>query len=268
METASTVLPWRQTIPPDHLEPNPDNPRSDPGDIEGLAQSIRKLGLKQPLLVTPVPGRDGYFWIEEGWRRWLAMRDWSTAIPCVVYPPLPGENTSVRNLFTALVTDAHRKGLNQIERAHGFGRLRDEFGLTATEIAGQVGLSVSTVTNSLMLLELDPRTQKLVADKIVSPTDVTRMIRDYRAKQRKKAGQKPKAPVWEPDWFTARHPVARTAVSLCNSRQHNARRRIGRAKNGGFPGACGECWQNAVEKDYELVLLAAGWTPPPGRNPS
>lgn len=247
----------------ERLRPGKNNPRTDPGDIAALTEMIRRQGLKQPILAVPIPGSED-FEIEDGWRRWLAMKDWSSAIPAVVVPYQQAENTSVRAVFTALVTDVGKKSLNQIERAKGFQRLQKEFGYNASEIARQVGLSGSTVSNALMLLELAPDTQQMVEKGDLSPTEVGKMLRRYRAKQRKKLGMKPVAPQWEEPWFTAKHPLGKKAEQLCDSRDHNMRRRYG--AKGKYRGACGQCWQSCVEQDYELVLRAAGWTAPSSRS--
>ncbi len=255
----SSVLPWRQTIPVERLHPGKDNPREDFGDIESLTESIKKQGLKQPVLVVPRPDSED-FDIEDGERRYRAMKDWATEIPSVVVPYQQAENRSVRAVYTALVTDVGKKSLNQIERAKGFRRLQKEFGFTAAEIGRQIGTSTSTVSNALMLLELAPDTQELVASGKLSATEVSKMLRRYRAKERRRNGLKPMAPQWEEPWLAAKHPLAKRAEALCNSRDHNMRRRIG--AKGKFRGACGQCWQSCIEQDYELVLRNAGWTPP------
>lgn len=259
----SSVLPWRQTIPIDRLHPGKDNPRTDPGDIAALTEQIRRQGLKQPILVVPRPGSDE-FDIEDGWRRYLAMKDgpW-TEIPAVVVPYQSTTGSlSVRAIYTALITDVGKKKLNQIERAKGFERLQKEFGFNATEIAMQVGLSVSTVTDDLMLLMLDPKAQKLIVDGKVSATDMKGMLRTYRAGLRRKQGLKPIGPKWEPPWFSEKHPLAKPAEALCDRRNHQMRRRYGANAKVHYRGACGQCWQSVIEQDYEKVLRNAGWTPP------
>lgn len=261
MTTPSSTLPWRQTIPVDRLHPGKNNPREDPGDISELTDSIRKQGLKQPILVIPRGGESGHFDIEDGWRRYLAMKDWMSDIPAVVVPPKPGENMPVRTIFTALVTDVHKKGLNQMERAKGFGRLKNEFGFNATEIAGQTGVSVSTVTNSLMLLELSPASQQLIVDKKLTATDVQQMLRAHRSRRRKSQGKPKVGAVWEPPWFAPTHQLAPEAQELCDSLDHSMRRRYG--MKGSYRGACGQCWQRCIEAAYERLLKAEGWTSPP-----
>ena len=233
--------PWRQMIAAGRLHPNPDNPGEDaPGDLAGLEASIRKNGLLQPLAVRPAPDKgDGHFYIEDGWRRWLAMKEWSTEIPAVIRPLRPGENAVRRNIITGLITAVHRRDLDPIAKARAFGRLRDELKMTQPQIAAETGISLSNVSNSLALLELSVDTQERVRDGKLPAGEALRLVRRRRAAQRrKKGGSGQTGAVWEPDTFTVKHPLARNAVVLCDARQHNSRRRLGRA--GAFPGACGE----------------------------
>lgn len=278
-QNVASTMAWRQTIPVDRLIPNPDNPRQDPGElsdldlerleIPALEKSIRKQGLKQPLLVTLAQDMgtpdDSFWYIEDGWRRWLAMKDWMTDIPCVISPPLPGENRHVRNILTALVTSVQRLDLDPIQKAKAFWRLQDEFGLTQGQIAEQTGMSVSTVSNSLALLELSVDTQKRVAKGVknggLSIEEALKAVRRRRRiARRAKGGTGQAGAVWEPDWFTVKHPLSYRAEALCDRREHNSRRRIG--ASGTYAGACGQCWQSMIEADYEQVLVSAGWQRP------
>jgi ParB family chromosome partitioning protein len=256
--TATTGrLPWRQRVPVDRLVPNPDNPRINANvkDIEDLEMSIRTSGLKQPLLVVPAPELGGesenWYYIEDGERRWLAMQGWNTEIDCIIRPLQRGEKPALRFLSTALITDQQRKSLNPIERAHAYGRLRNEFGMNQVEIGKMVGLSTSTITNYLALLDLSEDTQRRVATGGIKLDDALRIIRRQRKRDRQKQGGGPRGAVWEPDWFTEKHPLARKAEALCNRREHNSRRRIGAGS--GFAGACGQCWESEIRRDQDLV---------------
>src|SRR5215472_3401357 len=165
-----------QFLRPDHLHPNPDNPRLEAGDVTELAQSIRELGLLEALLVRPAPEFSpcrlkhedddpcpGHFWIEAGYRRWVAMKTWARAIRChVSQMVLTGLDATRRNLYVGLVENVHRENLDAIEKARSFGRLRDECFLSQAEIARQTGFDPTTVSTSLALLELTPATQEKV----------------------------------------------------------------------------------------------------------
>ena len=253
---ADTQLPWRQMIASERLHPNPDNPREDPGDLTGLAGSIRKNGLLQPVVARPAPDiGDGHYYIEAGYRRWMAMREWSSQIPAVIRPLQRGESPVRRNLITGLVENIHRRDLDPIEKARAFGRLRDELKLNQQQIAAETGLDSSTVSVSLALLELSDDTQERVRRGTLTVTEALRLVKRRRAAQRrKKGGPGRTGAVWEPDWFTAKHPLARKAAALCDAREHNSRRRIG--ARGQYPGACGQCWESVVREDERLVTAA------------
>lgn len=249
-------LPWRQMIATERLHPNPDNPREDPGDLTELRESIRAAGLKHRVLVIPAPDiGDGHYYIEDGWRRWLAMKDEWSAIPSEIRPLQPGENIHFRNILTGLITSVHQRPLDPVERARGYGRLRDEFGLNQIQIAAKTGLHSSTVSGSLALLELSADTQELVRKGALTAAEALRLVKRKRAAdRRRKGGSGRTGAIWEPDWFTARHPLARKAAALCDAREHNSRRRLG--ARGRYAGACGQCWESLVREDERLVIAA------------
>lgn len=249
------TLPWRQMIPVDRLHPNPDNPRSDPGDLDELRESILASGLQQPILANPYPGRDGHYYIEDGWRRWLAMNEVWSAMPAVIRPARKGENSHVRYILTALLTSVHDKPLNPMERARAYGRLRQEFGMTGSDIARATGLSTSTITNSLILLELAPASQEKVAAGTLPVGEAIRALRRQRKleRRRKTGGSGRTGAVWEPDWLTSTHMLALAAEARCDVMGHNLRRRIGRRRK--YRGACGQCWQVVIEHAAEARIL-------------
>lgn len=231
------------------LHPNPDNPRLEAGDVTELAHSIEEVGLIQALLVRPSAIEDGEFIIEAGYRRWVAMRALKFAVVrCHVRIPQPGEDLVTRNLVVGLVEN-EREGLTPVEKARALGRLRDEKGMTQTEIAAATGWHLSTVSRYMTLHELSPRTQAAVASGQLGVEDAIRLVRQQRTKQRRRKGHKPTTGAqWEPDWFTATHPLARTARQLCQVvRQHSKRRLLGKV-------ACGECWDTAIREDQTLVV--------------
>jgi ParB family chromosome partitioning protein len=251
-------MPWRQMIPVERLLPNPDNPRTTLEGIDELEESIREAGLKHPLLVVPAPdkGKEGenWYYIEDGERRYEAMKGWNTEIQCIIRPLQRGENIHERFLSTALITGIQRQTLNPIERAQAYGRLRKEFGLNQVQIGKMVGLSSGSITNSLALLELSEDTQRRIARGSIKVNEAMRIVRTQRAKNRRhKGGSGITGAQWEPDWFTSTHALASKAVALCNKRDHNMRRRIGAKGTSGFPGACGQCWESVIRADQDLV---------------
>ncbi len=141
------------------IEPNKDQPRKNfPAEsIEELAKSIEKYGVIQPIIVAK---RDGYYEIIAGERRWRASKKAGLKeIPCIVR-----ENDEKTNKEIALIENIQREDLNPIDKARGFRKLLDDYGMTQQELADKIGLNRSTVANTLRLLNLDERVMKLAIE--------------------------------------------------------------------------------------------------------
>ena len=120
----------------------------DPAALEELADSIRRQGVMQPIVVRPIG--EGRYEIIAGERRWratqLAGKD---RIPAIIRE-VPDEAA----IAMALIENIQREDLNPIEEAVALKRLQDEFGLTQQEVAEAVGKSRTTITNLLRLINL------------------------------------------------------------------------------------------------------------------
>jgi ParB family transcriptional regulator, chromosome partitioning protein len=233
----------------DHIHPNPDNPRTEAGDVTELANSIRQHGIKQDIVVRVSQEHGiGHFVIEDGYRRWVAAKTVLEQVYVKVERPQPHENLAIREVITSLVTDLHRQDLTPIERAKAYGRLRDEAGMNQAQIAKKMGLrSDSSVSRSLALLELSPGYQKAVAEGKASVERALEAVGRQRAKDRQKKGQKPAKVEWEPEHFTKDHPLAKKARTMCDAREHTGRRRYGGV-------ACGNCWETVIRQDENLTV--------------
>lgn len=134
------------------IRPNPRQPRKhfDDESLASLAESIKVSGMIQPIVLRPCPDGSSYELIA-GERRWRAAQkaEFQT-IPAVI---MVIDDCKAAEL--ALVENLQRKDLNPIERAQAFQTLIDEFGLTHQEIAASVGMSRSSVSNIIRLLELE-----------------------------------------------------------------------------------------------------------------
>lgn len=140
-------------IPIGQLQPHPDNPRKDLGDLTELADSIKANGILQNLTVVPVSlyskKNDSYL-IVIGHRRYAAARlAGLTTVPCVVR--VMDKQTQVR---TMLMENIQRADLTAYEQAQGFQMMLD-LGDSVEEIAQKSGFSQSTVRRRVKLLELD-----------------------------------------------------------------------------------------------------------------
>ena len=131
------------------LQPNPLQPRGaiTPESLVDLVDSIREHGILEPLVVAKTPA--GYQ-IIAGERRWRASKlAGMTHVPAII------RETSPKGMLEmALVENVQRVDLNALDRAKGFERLMNEFGLTTSEIAVRIGKSVAYVSNSIRLLSL------------------------------------------------------------------------------------------------------------------
>lgn len=131
------------------LQPNPLQPRGaiTPESLVDLVDSIREHGVLEPLVVAKTPAG---FQIIAGERRWRASKlAGLTHVPAII------RETSPKGMLEmALVENVQRVDLNPLDRAKGFERLMNEFGLTTSEIAVRIGKSVAFVSNSLRLLSL------------------------------------------------------------------------------------------------------------------
>lgn len=146
-------------VAPDNIVPNPRQPREvfDPEELEGLAVSLRDLGVLQPLVVRRVDHEQ--YEIVAGERRWRAAQLAGLAtVPVVV------RHTDDTDLLKeALVENIHRVQLNPLEEAAAYEQLLQEFGVTQEELATRLGRSRPSISNSLRLLGLPPAVQRRVA---------------------------------------------------------------------------------------------------------
>ncbi len=137
-------------LPVDAIHANPRQPRKrfDGEAGSGLAESIRRQGVIQPLLVRPRAA--GGYEIIAGERRWRAARDAGhEAVPAVVR-----EADDRETLLLGLVENVAREQLSPAEEARAYAVLLDEFGLSLGEVAERVGRSKPSVSNRIRLLDL------------------------------------------------------------------------------------------------------------------
>ncbi len=145
------------------LMPNPNQPRtefSDP-EISELSESIKALGVLQPILVRSQG--EGYQIIAGERRYRAALRAGLAQVPVVIR-----ELSDKETLEVAIVENVQRQDLNPIEEAKGYQRLMDEFALTSQEVADRVGKDRATVSNLARILRLPPVVQEMVREGRIS----------------------------------------------------------------------------------------------------
>ena len=145
------------------IRANQYQPRTsfDQKKLEELAESIKKHGVIQPVLVR----KDGKgFELVAGERRFRAAKLAKLKkIPVVV-----SNISDVQSLEIAILENIQREDLNPLEVAKGYQRLKDEFGYTQEAVAKSVGKPRSSVANSLRLLTLSPKIQDEIAKGVIS----------------------------------------------------------------------------------------------------
>jgi ParB family chromosome partitioning protein len=146
-------------IPVGELIPNPRQPRQvfDPDALEELADSIRIVGLLQPVVVRETS--PGHFEIVMGERRWRASQlAGLTHVPAIVRRTQDDDM-----LRDALLENLHRQQLNALEEAAAYQQLLEDFEITHEELARRIGRSRPHISNTLRLLQLPPEVQNKVA---------------------------------------------------------------------------------------------------------
>lgn len=138
--------PVGRMIAIDRLTPNPQQPRSEMGNLGELVASIKEKGVLEPLLVRPsdVGGR---FMIIAGERRYRASVDAGlTELPCI---ELDVDDRAVAEI--SLIENLQRKDLSPFEEADGLQALAERFTYTHEEIARKIGKSRTSITEALSL---------------------------------------------------------------------------------------------------------------------
>ena len=137
-----------RTIPIESIFPNPEQPRTEFGDLSELTESIREKGVLEPLLVKPTG--DGRFMIIAGERRWRSSQlAGLKEVPCI---EMDLDEKGIAEI--ALIENLQRKDLNIWEEADGLAALGTKFGYTQEEIAKKISKSRSTVTELMTIAGL------------------------------------------------------------------------------------------------------------------
>ncbi len=141
------------------VEPNREQPRKhfDEESLQELADSIKKYGIIQPLLVEK---KEKYYEIIAGERRWRAAK----LAGLKEIPVMIKEISEQEKMEVALIENIQREDLNPIEEAQAYKRLLEEFHLKQEDVANRLSKSRSAITNTMRLLKLDERVQTMLAD--------------------------------------------------------------------------------------------------------
>ena len=169
-----------EELPVLSIRPNPKQPRKvfDEDDMSELVNSIREIGVLQPVVVRPIPAEElertaGHspegvqqplYELIMGERRLRA----SEAAGLAFIPAIIKDTHDDDLLRDALLENLHRSELNALEEAAAYQQLLDDFGCTHDELATRIGRSRPQISNTLRLLKLPPLVQRRVAAGVLS----------------------------------------------------------------------------------------------------
>lgn len=128
----------------------------DEESIQNLSESIKEVGIIQPLLVRPLD--NGKFEIIAGERRYRAAKIANiNEVPVIIK-----ELSDIESHKIAIIENIQRVDLNPIEEALGYDKIINEFGYTQDELSKSLSKSRSYIANSLRLLKLDDDVKDLL----------------------------------------------------------------------------------------------------------
>ena len=160
-------------IPLDKLDPNPEQPRSDFGDLTELTASIAEKGVLEPLLVKP-NRLTGRWMIIAGERRYRSsLLAGLKEVPCVEMEVDDGTIAEI-----ALIENMQRKDLTVWEEADGLLALCDKFGYTHDDVARKVGKSRTTVTEAMAIARIPEDVREICKEaEITAKSSLLQIVR-------------------------------------------------------------------------------------------
>lgn len=194
-ELAKSSRSIGRTISIDLIQPNPEQPRTEFGDLTDLTASIKEKGVLEPLLVSPNKDK-GTWMIIAGERRWRASQlAGLTEVPCI---EMDLDEQGIAEI--ALIENLQRKDLTIWEEADGLKALADKYGYTQEQIAKKISKSRTAVNELMTVAGLPEGVRTICRDnQIAAKTtllDVARQFDEtamYEHLERITKGEKPVA---------------------------------------------------------------------------
>ncbi|MBU4495059.1 MAG: ParB/RepB/Spo0J family partition protein [Acidobacteria bacterium] len=141
----------------DKIDPNPQNARTEIGDITALAHSIKEKGVLEPILVRPKNGR---YQIIAGERRFKASKKAGLSdIPCIEMNVKDNEAMEI-----ALIENLQRKDLDVFEEADGLKTLAEMYGYNHQKISEKIGKARSTITEIINISRIPQEIRRLCGE--------------------------------------------------------------------------------------------------------
>lgn len=166
--------PVFQEIPVELTDPNPDNPRHDTGDVTDLAESIRRVGVLQPVVAVQKNGR---YVVVAGSRRLKAAR----LVGLDTIPAAVRELAATEAEEIAIVENVVRSQLSPIEEALSYAKIMKTRGLHTQVAVGELlGVGNHRVSQRLALLRLPKHVINLVHTGEMSVKQALQMEQESR----------------------------------------------------------------------------------------
>lgn len=235
-----------QRIPVDRLVAHEHNRVLDQGRVDEMANSIQKVGLLAPLIVTEHLTDYNRWLILDGHHRAAAAQQLGMSqLLCTIRHGLDEDVDA--QLVLMVIGNCQRSDMSPMDRAEWFGLLKRS--MTVAEIADRTGLTEGRIYDSLSLLDLDAETREKVRGGEVGVGQATQAIRQVRAAVRTgtaigKAPRKQAVTV-EAAWFTSKHPLSGRVRRSCDHTKAGGNSI--RPLVGGL--GCGQCWERAIRDD-------------------
>lgn len=195
-------------ISPDAIVPDEDQPRTSPGDVQELAESIRALGVQQPLLVRPHPDQGATYILVAGERRYrAALEAGTTQLPCIV---LGDEiDDPARRLIVQLTENIQRSDLDMMEVARAIERLLEDHRLDKQDVARLLGKSPTYVSKHLALLQATGPAHEAIEERLLQSPETYRLLNklpEERQRQLLAAARRNQRPIRRSDVKTVAAP--------------------------------------------------------------
>lgn len=146
--------PRIRMVPIDKIDPNPQQARTELGDIKELMASISEKGVLEPIIVR---FRDGRYEIIAGERRFIASKRLGlTEMPCIERNVEDNEAMEI-----SLIENLQRKDLDPFEEADGLNALAEMYGYSHQNISKKIGKARSTITEVINLSKIPNDIRKL-----------------------------------------------------------------------------------------------------------
>lgn len=216
-------------VPVSLIDANPDNVRGSLGDLKELADSIREVGILQPLTVEKKLASERYQLLAGHRRLQAAKQAGLRHVPCV----LRRDQTPDESLVLMLIENVQRRNLDPIDRAHAFQKLVRMTG-SQSEAARRIGVSQTTISQSILLLDLTAGEQDSLRDNDLTITEAKQIVHVRRGSKTHFTG-----------WHLGKaHPLAAQVRLMC---KHSQDRKVGSV-------GCGRCWEEAIRADERRRL--------------